>query len=369
MKVPILDRSGAAFLVGLTMIAKLLTPEPRMLAFKVGNAAWLVTFLSGLIALGGYWCLLTLLRRFPGKSLAIISQRALGRVAGAAATMAYICYFVYLGGIALREFVTSFRLAIMPRTPGSALMLVYIAIVLFVAVKGVETLARMAAYLTPIMLLLFAVTLFGPLRVMDYRGLFPILGLNAPETLLLLFPETSLYSEVLLLGVLAGMLRPSDLAWVGHRTMLIGIVGQTAGWIAIVTVFPYPMSARLSFPMLEVVRMIAIGEVLQRLEALFVLLWFFVAAFKLVLLVCSATHLFAETYGLPDYRLVVPAVALIMYTIAWMPADEVSLSWLDSSTLRVWSWPVSFGLPVLTLLVAALRGKRGASPGQALGQA
>ena len=369
MKSPIVDKWGAAFLVGMTMIAKLLTPEPRMLAHRVGSAAWLITLISGVIALGGYWCLLTLLRRFPGKSLAIASKRALGRVAGSAVTLAYIFYFVYLGGISLREFVTSFRLAIMPRTPGSALMLVYIAIVLFVTVKGIETLARMASYLTPIMMLLFAVTVFGPIRVMDYRGLFPILGLSAPTTLMLLFPETSLYSEVLLLGVMAGMLRPPDLPWVGHRVMLFGILGQTAGWIAIAMVFPYPMSARLSFPMLEVVRMIAIGEVLQRLEALFVLLWFFVAAFKLVLLVFSVCHLFAETYGLPDYRLLVPAVALIMYTIAWFPMDEVSLSWLDSSTLRIWSWPVSFGLPALTLLVAALRGKRGASPGQAAGQA
>jgi spore germination protein KB len=354
-----IDPLGATYLVSMTIMAKLFTPEPRMLALKVGTSAWLVTFLAGLIALVGCWFLFRLLERFPGMSVAAISERVLGGILGRMATLVYIAYFVYLGGLALREFVAGFRIAITPTTPPGALTLVYTIVVVFVAMKGIETLSRLAAYLAPLLAALFLFTLVGPVRVLDWRGLFPLLGNGARTTFLMPFPESSLYSEIMILGVLAGLLKGREIGRVGWSAIIGGMVGQTAAWLVISTAFPYPISSRLFFPMLEVVRMIEVGEVVQRLEALLVFLWFFVAAFKLTLLINGATLLLMEMSGLEDPRPLVMPVTLILYAIAFMPANDVSMVWLDSYTLRIWSWPISFGLPAVTLGVAALRGLRG----------
>lgn len=360
MEQRLIDPLGAFYLLFLTMMAKLFTPEPHMLAGKVGNSAWLVTLLAGLIALLGYWFLAALLRRFPGDSLAGISRQTFGPVVGLVVTLAYIVYFLYLGGISLREFVSAFRLAMMPRTPPGALSMIYIGVVLFVAQRGMETLARMAAYLTPVLLVLLAVTLLGPVRILDFRHLFPIFGAGVGQTLLMPFPESSLYSEVIILGVMAAMLPGPKAISVGLRSLLAGMVGQTVTWVVILASFPYPIAARLTFPILEVVRMIELTEIVQRMEAFFVFLWFFVAALKLSLLLLCSSLLFTEIFNLGDYRPVIYPLALIIYTVAFIPSNELTLVWLDSGTLRTWSWTISFGLPAVTLAWAALRRRRGA---------
>jgi hypothetical protein len=229
--------------------------------------------------------------------------------------------------------------------------------------KGVETLARLAAYLTPILLALFVFTVIAPYKTFDFHALFPILGNGAKLTLGMPVQESSLYSEVLILGVLGGLLKPKEVNRVGLYAMIGGLICQTLSWIIFTAVFPYPMIARLAFPMLEVVRIIELSEVLQRMEALFVFLWFFIAAFKLTLLMDCASLLFMEMTDLPDYRPLILPLAAIIFTISFLPANEVTLVWLDSYTLRVWSWPFSYALPAITLGVAYLRGKRGVMNG------
>ncbi len=363
MEQRLIDPTGATCLLALTFIAKLLTPEPRMLAVRVGSGGWFIAFVSGVIALGGYWFLARLLRRFPVTSLTGINRALFGPVGGALLTVPYLFYFIFLAGIALREFVVGFRLAVMPHTPASALALVYILVVAFIAVKGMETLSRITAYLYPTLVLLFAFTLVGPIRFLDYRGLFPVLGLRANETLWLSLPETSLYSEVIILGVLAAMLKPGKVVGVGLKAVISGIIGQTAGWMLFLAAFPHPMISRLSFPMLEVVRLIEVSEIIQRLEAFFVFLWFFVAALKLSLLLLCASLTITEMLDLKDYRPLMAPVLSLVYSISFIPPNDVALVWLDSFTLRVWSWPISFAMPALTLLWAVVSGKRGESPG------
>lgn len=359
----LIDRTGAFYLILLMLLAKLFTPEPRMLAMKVGTSAWLVNLLAGLVAMVGYWFLATLLRRFPRQSLAAISRRVLGTPIGGVFTLVYVGYFLYLASLSLREFVTGFRLAIMPQTPPSALTMLCVLAMAFVAGKGMETIARMAAYLTPFLLVLFGLTIIGSIRVLEWTAIFPIMGNGTGLTLFMSLPESSLYSEIIILGTLAGMLPSSEATKAGLRAMIGGTLGQTVAWVVFTMSLPYPMTSRFAFPMLEVVRLVEFGEVLQRLEAFFVLLWFFVAALKLSLLLTCSAMLLMEMLRLEDYRPLIPGLAVLIYTISFIPPNEISLVWLDSYTLRIWSWPVSFGLPAITLAVAVLRGKRGATGG------
>lgn len=356
-----IDRAGATWLLLILLTAKIFTPEPRMLALQVGTSAWLVVLLSGLVAMAGYWGLLVLLRRFPGRSLTEICLQVWGRAGGTVAALFQVAFFLWLSGLMLREFVEGFRIAVMPRTPPSAMVLMIMGAVLFAAVKGIENVARLASYIAPLLALLTGLTVVGVVHLMDPGQLLPLFGNGVSVTLLAAIPGTSLYSEIVLLGTLAQVLRPGDVGAVGTRAMLLGTLAQTLLFAVLAAVFPHPAQSRLYFPMLDLTRMVEVSEFIQRVEALFVFLWFFVAAFKLTVLMVAAAKALCDAAHLTDPRPLLPAMVVFVYTLAFMPENQVTLVWADTLSIRTWGWTVSIGLPVATLALAALRGKRGAA--------
>lgn len=358
-----IDRLGALYLMIALLCAELFTPQARMLAYDAGAAAWLVALLGGLLALASIWPLHALLRRFPSQSLADISKHVLGRAAGTAVTLTYSLFFVVICGMLLREFAMTFSMTMMPKTPPSAILLVFVGVVLFAAYRGIETLARMAAYLFPVLIALYALTIVGTLPKISPTQLLPFWGLGVTNTLALSLPELSMFSEAVGMGVLAALLPPRETKQVGWRSLAIsiGVHVLTYTWLAMM--FPYPMGSRLALPQFEQTRMVEAGEFFQRFESLFIFLWFFVAAFKLSLALSNAAIFFGEAAGLPDYRPLLFPLALMSYATAFVPQNELQAVWLNT-TVRDWSWSVGFLLPTVSLAAAALRGKRGGAGAQ-----
>lgn len=367
MNKEIIGRTGAAYLLVMAVVAKQFTINPRMLVTEATTAAWLVTLLAGLVAWPGYLMLSALLRCFPGLSLGQITRRVLGRWLGILFCLIYSGYFVYMGGLFMRQFEASFRIAVLPRTPASALMSTFAIGIVYLAYKGLETICRMATYLFPILIGLLVAMGLATLKLMDVRQIAPFFGQGIGKTLLLPFPESSVYSEVLVLGALAGMLRTADLHSTGKRAFWAAVGLMTVSYVILGAVFPFPSLARLQFPMLELARVIQIGEFLQRLEALFVMVWFFFSSFKVATAIACAAVFFRDLAGLEDYRPLVFALTLIAFTIAFLPTDPVVVGMLDSFTLRTWTWPISYLMPAITLGVAAWRGRRGAMSDAASG--
>lgn len=355
----LVDSRGTLFLLLMMLSAKLLTAMPRMLAVDVGPSAWLVVLLAGLVALPPVWGLVVLLGRFPGQGLAAINEKALGPWVGGVMNLLQIAYFVTLGGLMLRAFVIGFRIAVMPKTPPSVLSMVIVSVALYTAFRGMEVMARMAAYLTPMLVVLGGLTLLGPVRVINVTNIFPLFGNGVDVTLLSPFRYTSLYSEILLLGTVAAMLPPGKIGQLAFKTMAWATAIQTVVMVALLAVFPYPAISRLFFPVLDLTRMIELSEFVQRVEALFVFLWFFVAAFELALLLLCSALVFQKMARLADHRPLLMPMTLILYSIAFMAANNVDLAYLDHALLRNWSWVVSIAMPMLTLTAAVLRGKRG----------
>lgn len=355
------DPTGAKYLLVTMLIAKLFTTEPRMLSVRAGTAAWLVVLLGGLLACGGFWLLNALLARFPGRSIAYISQAVLGKTLGRLVCVIYAAYFCYIAGMMFREFSASFRIAVLPLTPISATTLLFILLVLFTATKGFEGITRMASYLVPLLLLVWAVTIAGTLRFLEPYYLAPWFGQGVAQTLLMSVPGSSLYSEVLALGVLASALPQHHARRAGYNALLTATLLMTISLVVLEAAFPFPTLSRLAFPMMDLTRMVELSEFLQRLEALFVFQWVFVAGFTTSSLLVSAATILQEVTGLADSRPLLPALCLICYTLSFVPVNVVQLAWLVSDTIRMWGWPISFGLPTLTLAVAVLLGKRGAN--------
>jgi hypothetical protein len=70
----------------------------------------------------------------------------------------------------------------------------------------------------------------------------------------------------------------------------------------------------------------------------------------------AATAIFARMLNASDYKPLVPAMAMIILTVAFLPHDMKAAVVLDSEIIRVYSWLISFAVPLIILLIAVIKG-------------
>ena len=282
----------------------------------LGDAAgWMIVLLSGILSLIGFSFIYFLIRKFPGQNIIEIARVISGPLLGTVIGMAFFLFFLTITSLFLRQFVESFILSILPRTPISVITACFLILLIYGCLLGIETLSRVAWFFGPYLLLGLMIILLFSLSQADLQHLAPILGTGPLPLLKSSIINTSLFSEILLFGLIAPLITKKEkIIGTGVYGLLISIVINTVIVMIVVLVFNYESAAKLIFPALQLARLISLEEFVQRVEAVFVFLWFFVAAIQLGGLFYGSVISFAQTFRIRDYRpLSIPLAVLIFH--------------------------------------------------------
>lgn len=256
--------------------------------------------------------------RFPDLTLAQYSERLLGRWPGKVLTLAILWAFLHMAAVEVRIYADMLVTVFLPDTPLLFLITAMVIVAAAAAHSGIEVIGRAADLLFPIYLLMIVGSLLLPLpllKVMFYnlepvlaRGFGPVFrGAVTPMAVIVQF--LTLTMLIPSLNQPKRGLRTSLAALAGASTVLIFIAVVTTAILG-----PSP-GARALFPFFKMVRVVALSEFVERLEALSVFAWGLglfieVAAY----LFCGARGL-SQVFGLEDYRSLILPMAAIWITM------------------------------------------------------
>ncbi|MFZ5814249.1 MAG: GerAB/ArcD/ProY family transporter, partial [Bacillota bacterium] len=168
--------------------------------------------------------------------------------------------------------------------------------------------------------------------------------------------KTSLLGEILLIGIVGNRFRSQkDLAQVGWWTLGLSTLLLLATVVVYLYVFPYPAASRVSFPLLEISRVIVTGRWLQRVETIFLIIWVLAGALKLMAGLYGAAKALGQVMQLATTRLLVMPLAALAYSLAFLPSSLPEAVQWDANLLRNYGWVISLALPGLTWLVSAVK--------------
>lgn len=346
-------------LVFAVMAAKLFLQYPEYLINASGPAAWQAALIMTVTALLLFLPIVYLTRRFPGRSLAAISEEVAGPVAGPLLTLAVAAWLFATMTVSIRNFTETFIVAILPTTPPSVLTLALLLCISYAAYRGLEALARTTLILIPVIAAGGFLVLLFSLPRGDVSRLFPFWGDGLGPTVLGGAYFAGMAAEAIILLVVGyGFKQAKSL----YHSGLLGITlfGITAAMTVTVLVMVYgaPDASQLPFPMYDLTRLVYLGRFLQRTESLIVMFWFFAAAVRLSTLLYASTVAVAGALQLPSYRPILLSVTLLSGVLSLVPKDFVTILHLD----RDWMRPLGIAvltIPLLLLVVARLRGKGG----------
>lgn len=341
------------------MSGKVFLQYPRDMVWLGDAAGWIIVILTGILGLVGFSFIYALIRRFPSQNIIEIYRTLTGKFIGTGAGILFFLFFLITTSLFLRKFAETFILAILPETPISVITGFFLILLMYSVFLGIETLTRTAWLYGPYLLGTLIIILIFSLPNGSPLSLTPVLG-KGPGTLLKnSLTHVSMFSEILLLGLIAPLIRDKKKVFgVGFYSMVIAIIINTLVTLVVIFVFNYAGASRIIFPIFQLTRLITYGEFIQRAESIFVFLWFFAAGIELGGLFYGTVVGFAETFRIRNYRPLIIPIAIICFSISLIPPSMTDTVNLNDEILSRIYWIVSFGIPFLVWLVALIFNKK-----------
>ena len=116
------------------------------------------------------------------------------------------------------------------------------------------------------------------------------------------------------------------------------------------------IAGEFAFPFYRLAKTIYLSVFFQRVEAIYIVIWSFVAILKIGITLYGAAFALAESLKLPDYRPLLWPLAMLVFIVSLLPKDMPTTIYLDSNYLRPGAWFPNYIIPMFLLLVIRLKG-------------
>lgn len=355
---------AAAILIS-TIIGVGVLPLPLFAVKAANTGAPLVTLLAVMIASIGLWLITKLGIRFPNQSIIQYSQSILGKWPAWIGNLLIIAFFAILTSLAAREFGEVVITSVLKKTPLEITVIVMLIIATLSTRNNITTFTYIHHFYLP--LIVFPAVLIVALSLKNAQvvHLLPIWGNNPPEMLHGILIVASLFQGAFIYTmVIPAMRRP-------ERAMTASLCGiAIAGGlylsmvVAAVGVFGSEETENLLWPTLELAKTTTLpGNILERLDAAFLAVWVTAVFTTLFSTYYFTIHSLSKMIGLRDHKLLSMFVLPFLFAAAMVPNNVVHMYQIIT-IVGQYGLFLTIVYPLLLLIVAAIRKKRGTPDGR-----
>jgi hypothetical protein len=258
----------------------------------------------------------------------------------------------------LRTFSENMKIVALTNSPLSFVQMFFIVCMITGAYFGIEAIVRFHAVAVPVIAAGFLLIMVGVSNYMDVSMVLPIMGSGAFEIFVSGALKVSVFSDFLLLFLLAPFIKThKNLKKSGYWTLGLSTFFLFISTFVFITVLPFPVALERTIPIFHMARLINYGRFFQRIESVFIIIWAAASILFVTVNFYFILYTFKKTFKLEYYKpLIIPFAVLIM-NISFLPPNLIDAVKLEVDYFRNWSWTVTFGMTIILLLIASYRKK------------
>ncbi|WP_339274759.1 spore germination protein [Paenibacillus sp. FSL W8-0426] len=334
---------------------------PRTTSKAVGTPdVWISILLSGLVITGVGLILVTLCKRFPGKTVFEFMGEITGTWIAFILGFAMIVYFIVISAFEIRIMADVTGMYLLERTPTWAMVMVFMWIGIYLITGGLQVIIRVLEIILPLTLVIFVVQILLGMQLFEISNLRPVLGEGIMPVFKGLQPSLLSFTGYEAMFILTAYMKNPKTS---NRAVAWGVSISTI--IYLITVVMVVGSLSLdgiqtrTWPTLDLVRSFEIkGLVFERFESLLLVLWI-----MQMFSTCTITHYCAsigirELFRSKKTHFIMYLLLPVIYIAALMPKnlDETFALGDMLGTISIALFAV---LPLLLLLLSMIRKKGG----------
>ncbi|VBB07663.1 spore germination gerab [Lucifera butyrica] len=343
-------------LVFMTTGTRIFLTTPSESINSMASAAWASPLIAGFAALVSFW-LLSYAQQKTGGDLIRTAGLLLGKPAAFVIGLFYLAAFFVDAIWLLRQFAENTLITALPYANYYIIVGWYGLCTGIMVYLGIEAMGRAAYIVMPISILALVFLLLLLIPFYDYHFLAPWLGNGLGLTLKNSFSLTGLDLGVLLLIIFAPSFQTARTR--NQAALLVLVLGNILRALSIacfIMAFGVAMGAERTLPFYEMSRLVYLSRYVQRIEALFILLWVIIGLLAIAIDLYITLYLFARLAKLNTIRpLIVPTV-LISIQLASLPRSVSTVLLLDKYSQSLFNVGLLV-IPPLLFLAALLKRK------------
>lgn len=344
-----------------------------MSAFIVGSSAIIGTGLSAkqdfwiayLISLAIAAIIIPIYARisklYPQEEFSTILNTLFGKVGGRIIILLYSWYAFHLMSLVLRNFSEFVSIVSLNQAPSYIFAFVAVVITILTIRSGIEVVGRVLSIFFPLFIIIVIIVSHLSINLFNFDNLLPILYDGLKPVLktsysLFAFP----FAETVLFLFIMGSIRKSSSPYkIYYTSLLLG--GVLLICIAFITVLILGIPNILSqkFPSYVAVRLVHIGDFLQRIEASIAISYMITGYTKSCVCLYAATKGFASVFKIKDYHKIVAPIGLltVLYSIIIFDNDIEMFYWAKS-IYHYYTIPFQIIFPIIIWITAEIKTRR-----------
>lgn len=349
-----------AYLFFTILIGTMFFHNPQIVVGTTGQDGWIAYLIASFWGILVALVIVALGRRFPDKTLTAYIPHIIGKPLGKILSLLYTIWFLFIGGGLLAQFANFMNTTIMASTPKMVFIITFVAIAFYAVHSGLEVVVRVNELLLWVIVIAIILVVTLPYELMDLRRMLPVGQMSIGKLVATSLIAGSWRGEVMLVGMFLPALvtlknTTRNMIW---TVFLVGVM-LIAVEISLVTVFGAHLVGDIEVPVFALARMISTARVLDRLEALVLIIWVLATFVKICAFLYCTAQATADTMGFQESRFLLLPISLLFTAIAYNQTVDPA-KFIDFLML---TWPgyglLSFQLviPLLLLVIASLRGK------------
>nr|WP_279233432.1 endospore germination permease [Desulfofundulus thermobenzoicus] len=285
---------------------------PALVAGVAGRDAWLSVFMAFVYSLAVWLVAVALASRFHGQSLIHYSRRIAGPWLGGFLGLLFILFFFFMGFSLLRMLSDIMATAFMPYTPLVVFAVSAILPACYAVFCGLEVIARVNEILLPLGVGSLLFVGFGVLPDVDFAYFLPVLenGLGPVNWgAILIF---NFLGEIMVVLLLYPHVTDPQRVGMHGLMALTGLGAALQIGVLAIGLFTPAITATMTYPALEMVRLITLGTMVTHLDVVMMMVWVGGIFIKLALVYYATVLGLAQWLALSDYRPLVAPVGVLM---------------------------------------------------------
>jgi len=345
----------------LFIIAGFVQGSVLLIDFTVGiteHQTWMVILAALAITAPVILSYVMLAKIFPGMNLVQINDMVYGRFLGKFISIYYVFFFLMTLSFNIRDVGELYITFLMPDTPFIFLLVAFTATCAYAVSKGIEVLARISHLFVVTGMFIMISTFTLLIDQMDFSNFLPFFDLPFIRIFQGIHIVSSIpIGETVSLLMIMGCLNKTE--HVVKNTffgILIGVVSLLIVSVRNTAVLGRTQSIWTS-PSFQSIRLINIGTVLTRMDFLVGIGQTILIFIKCSLLFYVLVAALSQLLGLKSYLpLVLPLAGIEVIIAATVFQSPVDHAMITQNAGIIYSAPLMFVIPPLSLLIAKIRG-------------
>ncbi len=326
---------------------------PRDMVQFGGSAGWMISIIITLIAAGYFAIVCKLYKNIGSLDLIDISAGIGGRVFKVIIGLLIVTLLTLTAAIFLGSFSQTLKIISLDSST-----LEYVEVLFFVGMiaagyYGVESIARISAFLVPIIVIGFILITIGVIPEFRMNNLFPILGegvLSISKGSLL---RLSTFASFIILFLMVPFFKKQHLKKVGFSYVIISGLLLLWSTLSFILVFPYELAVYKRIPIFQMARHIEFGNYVQRIESISVLISSICALVFLGVMFNFTIYVFAKSLDIRNSKPIILPIAIIIFSLAVL-SKQIKFDFLGNSIINI-IWLLGMVLPLILIIIGAIK--------------